>query len=75
LVEVFVKDTGTGMSEENRKKLFGDEYFTTKGTANEAGTGLGLMICKEFLKKNGGEIQVQSELGKGSTFAFTLPRA
>jgi len=75
LVEVFVKDTGTGMSEENRKKLFSDEYFTTKGTANEAGTGLGLMICKEFLKKNGGEIQVQSELGKGSTFAFTLPKA
>ena len=75
LVEVFVKDTGMGMSDESRNKLFGDEHFTTKGTANEAGTGLGLMICKEFLKKNGGEIHVQSELGKGSTFAFTLPRA
>ncbi len=75
LVEVFVQDTGTGMSEESRRKLFGDEHFTTKGTANEAGTGLGLMICKEYLKKNGGEIYVESELGKGSTFAFTLPRA
>jgi two-component system, sensor histidine kinase and response regulator len=74
-VEVFVRDTGTGMSEEAKNKLFGDEHFTTKGTSNEAGTGLGLMICKEFLKKNGGNIHVESELGKGSTFAFTLPRA
>ena len=74
-VEVLVSDTGTGMSEESRNKLFGDEHFTTKGTSNEAGTGLGLMICKEFLKKNGGNIHVESELGKGSTFAFTLPRA
>lgn len=75
MVEVLVSDTGTGMSEESRNKLFGDEHFTTKGTSNEVGTGLGLMICKEFLKKNGGNIHVESELGKGSTFAFTLPRA
>lgn len=75
LIEVLVSDTGTGMSEEAKNKLFGDEHFTTKGTSNESGTGLGLMICKEFLKKNGGDIHVQSELGKGSTFAFTLPRA
>ncbi len=74
-VQVYIKDTGTGMSEESREKLFKDEYFTTKGTANETGTGLGLMICKEFLKKNGGEISVESELGKGSTFRFKLPRA
>lgn len=74
-IEVLVSDTGTGMSEEARNKLFGDDHFTTKGTSNEAGTGLGLMICKEFLKKNGGDIHVKSELGKGSTFAFTLPRA
>lgn len=75
LIEVLVSDTGTGMSEEAKNKLFGDEHFTTKGTSNESGTGLGLMICKEFLKKNGGNIHVESELGKGSTFAFTLPRA
>jgi two-component system, sensor histidine kinase and response regulator len=74
-IEVLVSDTGTGMSEETKNKLFGDEHFTTKGTSNESGTGLGLMICKEFLKKNGGDIHVESELGKGSTFAFTLPRA
>ena len=75
LIEVLVSDTGTGMSEEAKNKLFGDEHFTTKGTSNESGTGLGLMICKEFLKKNGGNIHVESVLGKGSTFAFTLPRA
>lgn len=75
LIEVLVSDTGTGMSEEAKNKLFGDEHFTTKGTSNESGTGLGLMICKEFLRKNGGDIHVESELGKGSTFTFTLPRA
>ncbi len=74
-VKVFVRDTGTGISSENLKSLFGSTYFTTKGTANESGTGLGLMLCKEFITKNGGDIAVESELGKGSTFYFTLPRA
>lgn len=74
-VKVLVKDTGMGMSKENMSQLFGNNYFTTKGTANEAGTGLGLMLCKEFLQKNNGEIFVQSELGKGSVFSFILPKA
>jgi signal transduction histidine kinase len=74
-VEVYVKDTGKGISKENIKQLFGNNYFTTKGTANESGTGLGLMLCKEFLAKNGGEIFVESEEGKGSTFSFTMPKA
>jgi two-component system, sensor histidine kinase and response regulator len=74
-VEVFVKDTGMGISKENIKQLFGNNYFTTKGTANETGTGLGLMLCKEFLNKNGGEIFVQSEIGKGSRFSFVIPKA
>ncbi|MEO6539725.1 MAG: ATP-binding protein, partial [Ferruginibacter sp.] len=56
-------------------KLFTNSYFTTKGTANESGTGLGLMLCKEFLQKNGGEIFVESMEGRGSTFSFTVPRA
>jgi len=73
-VEVFVQDTGTGISPENMNKLFGDDFFTTKGTANETGTGLGLVLCKEFLHKNGGEIMVESEHGKGSRFKFRLPR-
>ena len=73
-VEVFVQDTGVGMSRENMQRIFGDNFFTTKGTNHETGTGLGLKLCKEFLEKNGGVISVQSEPGKGSTFSFTLPR-
>lgn len=75
IVEIFVKDTGTGISNENIQRLFSNNYFTTNGTANESGTGLGLMLCKEFLAKNGGEIFVESEVGKGSKFTFTLPKA
>ncbi len=73
MVEVFVKDTGVGISQINIDKLFKKAYYTTSGTANEAGTGLGLMLCKEFLEKNGGNIDVQSEIGIGSTFIFKLP--
>lgn len=72
-VEVFVQDTGMGMSEEALQKINANNYFTTKGTANESGTGLGLMLCKEFLARNGGRMFVESEPGKGSVFSFTLP--
>lgn len=72
-VEIFVEDTGTGMSKETLEQLNTNNYFSTRGTANESGTGLGLMLCKEFLAKNGGRMFVESELGKGSTFSFTLP--
>jgi signal transduction histidine kinase len=73
-IELSVKDNGVGISSENLDKLF-NEYYTSKGTANESGTGLGLMLCKEFLAKNGGQMQVKSEEGKGSTFSFTLPKS
>jgi len=73
-IEISVADTGVGISKENLDKLF-SEYYTSKGTANESGTGLGLMLCKEFLTKNGGQMKVESEEGKGSTFSFTLPRS
>ena len=73
-VEIFVQDTGIGMSSENMHQLFGDMYYTTKGTASENGTGLGLKLCKHFLEKNGGEIYVKSSPGEGSVFSFTLPR-
>jgi two-component system, sensor histidine kinase and response regulator len=53
-VEEFVKDTGMGISKENINRLFDNNYFTTKGTANKTGTGLALMLCKEFLNKNNG---------------------
>lgn len=72
-VEIFVQDTGTGISPENIDKLFGNSFYTTKGTSNETGTGLGLKLCKEFLQKNGGDIFVESQPGKGSRFKFTLP--
>jgi signal transduction histidine kinase len=73
MVHVSIKDTGVGMDEETLQKLF-NEYYTSKGTANESGTGLGLMLCKEFLAKNGGRMYITSEVGKGSVFSFTLPK-
>ncbi len=72
-VELFVQDTGTGIPEDSLPKLFGDDFYTTKGTSNEAGTGLGLILCKEFLRKNGGDISVESHLGRGSKFTCSLP--
>jgi two-component system, sensor histidine kinase and response regulator len=71
---IMVSDTGVGMSPEVLTKLFGlEESFTTGGTSNEAGTGLGLVICKEFAERNGGTIGVESIPGKGTTFSVTLP--
>jgi two-component system, sensor histidine kinase and response regulator len=73
-IEISVSDNGVGMSEEIRNKLFEiDANITTPGTADEKGSGLGLILCKEFIEKHGGEIWVQSELGKGSAFTFSLP--
>jgi signal transduction histidine kinase len=70
---VSVQDSGVGISEENLQKLFKPEsHFTTTGTAREKGTGLGLLLCKEFVEKNGGNIEVKSEVGKGSTFSFSV---
>jgi two-component system, sensor histidine kinase and response regulator len=73
-VEIFVQDTGTGLTSEALEKINRNDFFTTKGTASESGTGLGLMLCKEFLKKNEGQMHIESEPGKGSTFSFTLPK-
>ncbi len=65
---VIFKDTGIGMSADKVEKLFGSETFTTLGTDNEKGTGLGLLLCKDFLNKTGGKIHVESEVGVGTTF-------
>ncbi len=73
-IEVSVQDTGMGISQEGLRRLKDHHYYSTRGTGGEAGTGLGLMLCKEFLSKNGGQMNIQSELGKGSTFSFTLPK-
>ncbi len=76
LVEVRVTDTGVGMSEEDAQKLFRiDIVHTTKGTEDETGSGLGLILCKELVEKNKGTISVESTLGAGTSFIFTLPLA
>jgi len=76
MAEITVSDTGVGIEPENLKNLFRVEnQHSTKGTRGETGTGLGLILCKEFIERNGGSIRVESEPGKGSRFIFTLPLA
>ena len=72
-VEIYVKDTGMGMNAEALEKINLNSYYTTKGTAGESGTGLGLMLCREFVARNGGKLHIDSEPGIGSVFTFTLP--
>ncbi|MBN1337780.1 MAG: tetratricopeptide repeat-containing sensor histidine kinase [Bacteroidales bacterium] len=75
-IQVEVADNGTGMPGEVLDKLFSiGTKIQSKGTANEPGTGLGLILCKEFIEKNGGKIRVESAEEKGSRFFFTLPVA
>lgn len=74
VVTISVSDNGVGISREEIGKLFHIETtFTTIGTNHEKGSGIGLMLCKEFISKQGGSIGVESEPGKGSRFWFTLP--
>jgi two-component system, sensor histidine kinase and response regulator len=73
-VQVTVSDTGVGMAPDDLAKLFRiDKKFRKIGTAGEQGTGLGLILCKDFIKKHGGDIWITSERGKGTTVTFTLP--
>jgi PAS domain S-box-containing protein len=73
-LEVSIADSGIGIDSVNLDKLFRlDSKFSGLGTENETGTGLGLILCKELVEKQGGTIRVKSELGIGSTFTFTLP--
>ena len=74
VIEIHVSDNGVGILKEDIGKLFKiDEHVTTLGTQNEKGTGLGLMLCKEFVENNKGNIYVKSKVGKGTSFIFTLP--
>jgi|GEM_PF-806914 len=74
-VIIAISDTGIGMSQGTISKLFVlDESFSTSGTNKEKGTGLGLILCKDFIELNGGSLSVESEKGKGSTFKIILPR-
>ncbi len=73
-LEIEVSDTGIGISNDNLKKIFRlDHKLQTVGTEKEKGTGLGLILCKEFVEKNSGKIWVDSKEGKGSQFYFSLP--
>ncbi len=74
-IEISVKDEGVGIPEDEITKLFRiDTKYSTSGTSNEFGTGLGLILCKEFVEKHDGKIWVESKLNSGSTFKFTLPK-
>ncbi|MCX6169330.1 MAG: PAS domain-containing sensor histidine kinase [Ignavibacteriales bacterium] len=74
--EISITDNGVGMKEEDLKKLFRlDTHLTTYGTNDEKGSGLGLLLCQEMIERNRGKITVESKLGEGTTFSFTLPKA
>ena len=74
-VLISITDTGIGIDKETLDGLFNlDEYKTSNGTSGETGTGLGLIICQEFIKKNKGEIFAKSKIGEGTTFYFTVPK-
>ena len=72
-VYVSVADKGTGLTEEDIAKIFDKVYFTKYGTAGEKGSGLGLMLCREFIEKNGGKLTIESTVGSGSIFSFSIP--
>jgi PAS domain S-box-containing protein len=73
IVEIKISDSGIGMTPELKDKLFLlNEKTSRKGTEGEPSTGLGLLLCKEFIEKHNGKIRVESEVGKGSTFSFTI---
>jgi signal transduction histidine kinase len=74
-IKVTISDTGIGIPEESLSDLFRIDAKTRQvGTAGEQGTGLGLILCKEFVEKHAGKIWVESDVGRGSTFWFTLPK-
>lgn len=73
-IEFCVADTGIGIPKENLNTIFSKE-LTTEGTNHEIGSGIGLGLCKDLIEQNNGHIRVESELGKGTKFYFTLPKA
>ena len=73
-MELSISDNGKGILPDDLKRIFEDSgHHTTKGTSNETGSGLGLLLAKDFIQRNNGIIWVESKPGKGSLFTFTLP--
>jgi two-component system, sensor histidine kinase and response regulator len=72
-IRLIVSDNGVGMAEDEIQQVFNNEYYTTPGTAHESGTGLGLMICRDFVQLNKGRLDVKSKPGEGTSFTITLP--
>ena len=74
-VQITIADTGIGISSEDIDKLFRIDINNLEiGNSKEKGTGIGLILCKEFIQRHGGKIWVESSLGKGSSFSFTIPK-
>ena len=74
-IEISIKDNGIGIVQEKQKILFRiDNNISSQGTEKETGTGLGLILCREFVEKHNGKIWVKSETGKGSIFTFSIPK-
>jgi signal transduction histidine kinase len=74
MFSIVVADTGVGISLANQEKLFQPVSFTSRGTAGEHGTGLGLLVCKEYIEKMGGNISFESREGEGTTFYCAIPQ-
>jgi len=68
-----IRDNGVGISPENIKRIFGGENVSSRGTQNEKGTGIGLMVCWDFMARNEGDITMDSEVGNGTTFKIRMP--
>ena len=72
-IKTFVQDTGTGLTKEEIENIFSKGNFFKNGTSGEKGSGLGLIICQDFIEKNGGSLEIESTAGNGSKFIFSLP--
>jgi signal transduction histidine kinase len=72
-IELIVEDNGVGIAEADQPKVLSNIYYSTGGTQNEKGCGLGLPLSKDFIERNGGQIWFSSQVGKGTSFHFTLP--
>jgi signal transduction histidine kinase len=73
-IEILISDTGIGISQENLLKLNNGESFTTVGQNKEQGTGLGILLVRDYIRKNNGDLLIESTINEGSAFSFSLPK-